>query len=356
MFIHWRIRKLPIKKKKILYKRYAFIWLAIVFGTILGGCSFLPKEEPVLAPPLSEPPELDYETAVVTRGELVKSVNGAGTFVSEKQHDLFYSNDGGRLEEVYVTRGDTVKKGQLLVKLQTGNLEFDISQVELDLKKAELRLKQMRESEHPDKVGIEIAKLDIQGIKNRLNLMYDQLAASKITSPIDGTVNFATDIQQGQYVGAYQVLVQIADIKNLHLQYTAISPADVVDVKIGMEATVEVNGEKTTGKVIQTPIDIPDDIFQQNPDHYGKTVVIGFDELPEAATVGSVNRMEIITAKEEDTLIIPKSTLRTSNGRNYVQVLKDNTKREVDIEVGIISGTEVEVLKGLEEGDVVIIK
>lgn|SRR5690606_30531409 len=357
MSIHWRIRTLPIVNKKLLSKP-SFKGLSIVvsLSVVLTGCSFLPKEEPVLAPPLVEPAEMDYETVEVTKADLIKKVQGAGALVSEAQHDLFYSKDGGRLEEVYVTTGDTVKKGQLLVKLETGNLEFDIKQVELDLKKAQLRLKQLQEAEHVDKYGIEITKLDIQGIQNRLNLMYNQLAEAKITSPINGVITYVTDIDQGQHVPAYQRVVQVADTSKLNLQYTAISDSDVVDVKTGMEAIAEINGEKIAGEVIQTPIDIPADVFKTNPEHYGRTVVVGFDELPEGVSVGSIIRMEIITAKQEGALIIPKNGLRTSAGRNYVQVLKDNTKREVDIEVGIISATEVEVVKGLEEGDVIILK
>src|SRR5690606_40663397 len=73
MSIHWRIRTLPIVNKKLLSKP-SFKGLSIVvsLSVVLTGCSFLPKEEPVLAPPLVEPAEMDYETVEVTKGDLIK--------------------------------------------------------------------------------------------------------------------------------------------------------------------------------------------------------------------------------------------------------------------------------------------
>src|SRR5699024_10218856 len=257
------------------------------------------KEEQVLAPPLAEPAQLDLETAEAERGEIIKRVRGAGNMVSSTLHDLYYTRDGGRLKELMVSEGANVSKGDVLVEIDTGNLVQDIQQLNLDLKIAELRLQQMT-SQGADKYAIEIGKLQIQ--------------------------------------------------------YIAINEDDLKEVTSGMEAIITVQGEEVTGEVVQTPKDIPTDLFQENPELYSKSLLIGSDELSEELSVGDIAEIEIITAKKEDALIIPKNGLRTTGGRDFVQVAIDNTKREIDIEVGIVSSTEVEVTKGLEEGDSIILK
>lgn len=343
----------PFPKLLIISLR---IVVAAMLATLVSGCTFLPREEPVLAPPLTEPAQLDYRTVEVKKGGIIKSVKGLGVMVPKNNYDLYYSKDGGRLKEIHVRKGDTIEKGQLLAEVETGNLAFEIDQAKLELKKAEIRLQQMNAEDNPNKYSIEIAKLDVQGLKNRLSYMNNQMAESRITSPINGVVTFVSEIRQGETIQAYQSIFQVAEISELQLQYRAINAADLADVNLGMEAVATIDGKEIIGEVVQTPRSVPLDISQKDPDLYGKAILINMEELPEGVAVGDMIDFEVITAKKEDTLIIPKNGLRSIIGRNFVQLMVDNTKREVDIEAGIISSTEVEVLSGLEEGDTIIIK
>ncbi|MNE17892.1 Multidrug resistance protein MdtA [compost metagenome] len=67
--------------------------------------------------------------------------------------------------------------------------------------------------------------------------------------------------------------------------------------------------------------------------------------------------MRIILQQRSDTIVIPKNGLRTYLGRSFVRVLEDGSRlREVDVEAGIEGSTEVEIVKGLEEGEVVVLQ
>lgn len=356
--MYWRIKKLTMRKKKPLFNKFSVhlrITILIIIVASLGACTFLPQEEAVLAPPLVEPAQLDHEIAEVEKGEIVRRVRGAGVMNSSNLHDLYYSKDGGRLNEVEVNVGDVVEKGQVLAEIETGNLSLDIDQMNIELKKAELRQQQMQ-SQGADKYALEIGKLDIEGLKNRLNHLNKELASTKIVAPTNGTVVYVTALSQGEHVTAYESIIRIAETNELEIQYTAINEKDLEDVSVGMEALIKVQGEEVTGEVIQTPKDVPTDIYQENPELYSKTLIIVSDHLPDGVKAGDIAEVIVITAEKEDTLIIPRNGLRTTAGRNFVQVMVDNTKREIDIEIGIISSTEVEVTGGLEEGDTIILK
>ncbi|MBS4204911.1 efflux RND transporter periplasmic adaptor subunit [Lederbergia citrea] len=347
---------MTIGKKKFTSKKISiYCSFGIIASVLMGGCSFLPKEEPVLAPPLVEPAQLDYETAKVKTGEIIKRVKGSGTLVPTSHHDLYYSKDGGRLKKVHAKEGEFVKQGQTLAEVETGNLAFEIQQAQIELKKAEIRLQQMRAS-GADSYSLEIGRLDVQSLQNNLSYMNNQLAESKITSPIDGIVTFVTEIRQGEIVPAYESIFQVAETNQLQILYTAMNANDLADVSLGMDAVTTLGGKEVKGKVVTTPKDIPADVYEKNPDLYSKSILVEVKKMPKDVKVGDMASIEVVTAKKKKALIIPKNGLRTTVGRNYVQVMVDNTKREVDIEVGIISSTEVEVLKGLNEGDVIILK
>lgn len=62
----------------------------------------------------------------------------------------------------------------------------------------------------------------------------------------------------------------------------------------------------------------------------------------------------VVTNKIKDALVIPPSALRTIGSRTYVQVVDENGKREVDVEVGVQRPTEIQIIAGLEPGQKVV--
>ncbi len=338
-------------KKKSLWRNS----LLIVPLVWLTSCSVFPKEESTLAPPLIEPAKIDYKTAEVRKGTIVKRVKGMGSLVPVGSQNLYYRESGGRIQKVYVAEGDLVKKGQTLVDLENGNLVFDIEQAELELEKVNIELQQL-EAQGADKYSIEKAKLDVEITKVRLQKLQQVQESSKLLSPINGIVSFVGELKAGDQVQAYQSIVQVAETSNLQLMYTASGVNELSDVKLGMPVHVLVNGKELKGKVVQTPNEVPADALKQNDDVQQRSIFVRIEDLPAQSKVGDSLDFEIITQQKDKVLMIPKSGLRTGIGRNYVQVLQGNTKREIDIEPGLVSATEVEVIKGLNEGDQVILK
>jgi len=65
--------------------------------------------------------------------------------------------------------------------------------------------------------------------------------------------------------------------------------------------------------------------------------------------------VSVITQRKENAVIIPLAALRSYSGRNYVQVVDDKgNKREVDVELGQQTSTDVEIVKGLTPGQKVV--
>jgi macrolide-specific efflux system membrane fusion protein len=63
----------------------------------------------------------------------------------------------------------------------------------------------------------------------------------------------------------------------------------------------------------------------------------------------------IITESKANAVQIPLAALRTQGARNFVLVVDSaGNKREVDVEVGLTTATEVEIVKGLTPGQKVV--
>jgi len=70
---------------------------------------------------------------------------------------------------------------------------------------------------------------------------------------------------------------------------------------------------------------------------------------------GMTADVEIITASQENALLVPLRAVHTEGGQSYVNRLSDHQLEQVEVELGLMTDTEVEIASGLAEGDVVIV-
>lgn len=328
------------------------ILLASMAAFLLSGCYFFPEEEEVLAPPIKEPEKVTYETLEVKKGTIERTIRCTGTFVSISQQDVFFKDRGGRLKEKCVSLGDDVKKGDLIAQLETDNILNDIKLQEIALKKAQIaydNIKTRLEIEGGRKTELEVAQLDIDTNNIKLDNLKRELERTRLVSPIDGKVVYLSDTMLGEYINTYQTVARIADPKELQLRY---SEDKVGEFRLGMKANVKIENKEYIGEVVMTPADMPSDANEMTR----KSIQLKVENLPDNVTIGTSASIFLTLEKHEDVIVLPKHVVNNFAGRKFVNVLKNDIREERDIELGIQSDTDVEVVKGLETGELIIVR
>ena len=69
---------------------------------------------------------------------------------------------------------------------------------------------------------------------------------------------------------------------------------------------------------------------------------------------GDLVRVTVVLEEKDNVLWLPPGAIRTFQGRDFVIVQDGGHQRRVDVELGIMNQDQVEILKGLEEGQVVV--
>lgn len=146
----------------------------------------------------------------------------------------------GVLEEVLVDRGDTVKKGQVVAKLQSGveaaAVELTRAHIEFGRRKVErnvaLHEKQLISSQEKDEMETEV-RLREQELKRDL----ESLKLRTIVSPLDGVV-VERRLAKGDLVRADRsVVLRLAQIDPLNVE--VVAPGEFFGAaKIGMVGSV----------------------------------------------------------------------------------------------------------------------
>ncbi len=340
------------KRSSSTVTKISFMFLSMMLAALLSGCYFFPQEEEVLAPPIKEPAQITYETIEAKKGTIERTIRCTGSFVSVSQQDLFYKDRGGRLKKIHVIYGDEVKKGQLIAEIEDDTIRNDIRLQEIALKRAQIiydNAKTKYEIEGGSKSELEMAELDLQTNQIKLESLKTELEQTRLVAPIDGKVVYVTDIKLGEYINAHQTVVRVADPTKLQLRY---SENKVSDFRLGMKATVSINGSNYEGEVVMTPSDMPADADEVTK----KSIQLKVDNLPEDVTLGSTASISLTLEKHEDVIVLPKQVVNNFVGRRFVNVLKNDIREERDVELGIQSDTEVEIVKGLEVGELIIVR
>jgi multidrug efflux pump subunit AcrA (membrane-fusion protein) len=335
-------------------KQATALGLAIVLGSALTGCSLLPKEEDALKPPLVKPAQENYSTVKVEKGTIVKSINGSGVFESIKTDLAQFTGQGGRIKEILVHSGDTVKKGDVLVQLILDGLDIQLKEQQLALEKAKYGYQQARDG---DSQALRIAGLQLEIEQIKYDRLSKQFNSKQLVSNIDGEVVFAESLQEGDFVEAYQTLVVVADPSKLRIAIRVDNANDIREVEVGVPAELKLNNVDIVGKVVQTPSSSPETLNKDLAEKYSKTLYIEVAQLPKDAKIGSMVDVKIITQQRDNVVKIPRSGLRSYLGRNFVRILEEGKRlREIDVEPGLVGSTEVEIVKGLEEGQVIVLQ
>lgn len=99
------------------------------------------------------------ETTEVTRQSIVTVVSAVGTVEMEEERTLMFRSTG-IVDKVFVERGDMVEEGQLLSQLDTSDLELALLKSKLELRQAEINLRQAKEGPTAEEILAAQSSLD----------------------------------------------------------------------------------------------------------------------------------------------------------------------------------------------------
>jgi len=346
-------------------RKWLVVLLALVMMTV-SGCALLPEEQleeqlPSITPPtIAKKPEY-----TVTTDTIEIKVRGVGKIMSKQEEELFFTSEGSRIRDIFVQTGEYVTAGTVLAQLDTTDLENQIRSKRLQMRSAELAMIELlRKADEIPPDELEQEKINFELERLKLVELEEQLDRAKLVAPFDGTIVSIAN-NRGDQVQAYQTVMTISDLTQLTVT-ADISDSDVAKIAVGMDAVIDINAHgQFTGKVSRLPVEKaetprnPWDPWNpggnQDKESIDDYVVVELEEFPEGAARGTPLGMQIITERRENVVVIPLAALRTLTGRYYVQVVEeDGTKREVDVEIGQQTATQVEIIKGLEPGQKVV--
>lgn len=342
------------------------ILLVLMAGVmfIMSGCYFLPEEEEVLDAPVVKASEVSYTTTTAQLKDITKQVLTPGTIASGTEYNARFHSVGGNIKAVYVQAGDTVNEGDLIAEYETYELDLEIELKELEVYREELEYQIAIEKGESETVKNK-ELLDVQLMQNELDKLYAEKDATKLYAGVSGTVSYVRTLSPGDWVNPGETIATIIDITDLYIK---ISPnSEMGEFLIGRPITIRYEGQYFDGTIVsnksgklwdeETKAAQVDENGEFILGEESEAVIVKFnDMIPESSAVGNIADTLLILDKRENVIVISANLIKSSGGINYVYVFKDNQKVQVNVTIGLESGSLCEITSGLEEGDEVIIR
>lgn len=107
---------------------------------------------------LSKEPEIPYETTTVARGSVIQEVSVTGRVVPISSADLSFER-GGKIASVFAVVGDTVARGDILVRLDSSELSAQRVQAKANLDYEIARLAELRRGAREEELSVSLSRV-----------------------------------------------------------------------------------------------------------------------------------------------------------------------------------------------------
>jgi HlyD family secretion protein len=356
----------------------------IIIAVILTGVMIknFRKDKPIIV-----------KTTEVVRGD-IQTLLSTNAMIQSKKIKEYIGHSQYTVDKVLVEVGQNVKKGDVLLTYDLFELETSVKQAHIQLenailgkedllkKKADIEQEiteldqeifaldgssdpkdisnlqsliikresmqtiseeQIMQAEH----SIDLARLSLELAQKRLDEVKDG-----IVSEFDGTVTFV-NAKEGSLLGMGQPAFIVQQLNNLK-GVLYLGKYDAQKIRLGQKAFIvggdkeyqgvvsfidpaatKIAGMSGTEAVLKAEIDI------KNPDTHLK---VDFDA-----------EADILTGEAKGVLTLPLECVKFGrNGEIHVFVIEGNIAKLTPIKTGLQSETNIEIIEGLKEGDIVI--
>jgi HlyD family secretion protein len=291
----------------------------------------------------------DYQAALQ---EVAEAQNSFNNYINLPDYDDRRISALNRLTQAQTLRDQELATYNYLSGKPT---ETDVKQADIELERAQAAFDIAQRSwervqNGPDAMKLDLAKAKVADLEAKHNAAEADLENLELKAPFSGVVT-QVDARAGDRVTLNTPILSLTNPQALEAEVTVVEE-DWPLIEAGQTALLYLDASTTadlTGEVTRV---VPMRVSNDRPVY---PVYIQPDNLPDGIAPGMTVDASIIIDARQDVLTLPKAVLRIrGDGTAEVEVWKNGATEERQVTVGLVGDQNVEILDGLEEGELVV--
>ena len=326
---------------------------SVVFGGVFGFVQFKNKmikdyfanmPKPVITVTAQPAASEQWQNAVPAVGTL-QAVNGVD----------ISSSVSGLVKEIAFQSGQSVKKGQLLLRLDTDVEQTDLRSAQADADLARISANRQRVLVRTDAVSqaaVDKAEAELKVKEARVAGIRATIEKKAVFAPFDGVLG-VRKVDLGQYVQPGQTIVNLQDLSVMLADFT-VSQKDLAAMQVG--AALVMTTDAWPGRVFEGTVAAVEPKVDEKT---GMVMAQGrFPNADGSLRPGMFARIEVLRSALANVITVPVSAVSYNLHGDSVFVVKDGADGKEAVRTFVQLGDrrdgKVAVLSGLAAGDMVV--
>lgn len=366
---YWVNRFKELSRGKKVLTVVIFLFVLLLIFRVIGA---KPAEEAV------QQHYIAVNAQTVKKQTISSNMVLSGRVYADKEAAVIVKTPG-RVESIAVKAGDRVEKGQVLFSLDKSDMQASYDQAEAAYRMAEANYRMNKEKIDNAKIQLErfkelyeigaISKAELEQMelqasdaslqvveaqRDQAKAQYDSVASAyndlDVKAPIDGIVT-ALNVRIGDMVTNASPAGMVVDMDRV---YVDVSVSEKVINSISREQEVLVEIASAFAGAVKGRIDSLSLAADPRTGKYQLKVYIENDD--HLIKAGMFAKVTVASETKEDVLVVPADAVVFRSGRHVVYVIEDNAVQEREVITGLENGKQIEIVSGLNEGDILIVK
>ena len=246
--------------------------------------------------------------------------------------------------------GTTLKKGQLLAKINDRPLQAQLKKLQAQLKLAEdrvFRQNALLVKDAVSKEAYEQVKTDLASLNADIDLIKANIQQTELRAPFDGIIGLR-QVSVGSYASPTTIVAKLTKISPLKINFS-VPERYAKEIKKGTRLTFSLDGylKDFDATVYAT---------ESKVDPASRTLSVralypntGTKLLPGRFASIKIKMHEIPNA-----IAIPSEAIVPEMGKSKVYLYKSGKSMPVEVKTGLRTDTQVQIINGLHVGDTII--
>jgi membrane fusion protein, multidrug efflux system len=339
------------KRKGRLFR---FFFKALIVFAAVGGlflAANMPSKNRTV--PAEEPAPLNVDVMTIIAEPEFSETFELPAVVEPNRVVMVSAEVAGNIESIPVSKGNAVKAGDLLVRLDSDLIrpQVAVAQAQLNRDKIQYeRMKALVANEATSRSDLDDATTKLAVSEATLENITVQLERSSIYSPISGILN-GLQVEDGEYVQPGMQVAEIVETDPVKVVVN-IPEKDVSFLKETTKAEIlfDYKGKQETlagtitflSQLADTMTrSVPMEITAENHNGYLHS--------------GQIVKVQLTRRTIKNAILIPLSAVIPMENGNAVYIVNSSLAQRKEVELGIIKGDRVQITRGLLSGDQLIV-
>ena len=319
-----------------------------ILKTGIAICLFLAacnsKKDP--PKPTAAPPSV-VDVMIAQPSAINNTIEANGTVVAFESVEL-HPEISGRLTFLNVPEGSVIQAGAVLARINDADLQAQVnkSKVQLDLAiQTEERLRKLLAVNGVNQADYDAALNQVNGYKADIAYTDALIDKTVIKAPFSGVVGLR-QVSPGAYVTPATIVATLQQVDKIKVDFTLPEEYSSL-IKKGNTVEVEA-GQQTKSKAV---------IIATEPQINQTTRNIKVRAILENGNgnPGAFVKVYIKNGTEKSAIKIPSNAIIPDDKNNQVILVKDGKASFVNVQTGIREANNVEITKGIQTGDSVVV-